>query len=188
MHDIEPYQNWQNKYTPESDKNSPFYAKNINRNIYSNSVYGYLIHPGWDEFGSETLYLKVLYADYDNLFVIIELLGEWNDCINNDIMFLKRKVIDKFIKSGIDKFLIIGENVLNFHFSGDEYYDEWYQDIENGWIACINFRKHVLDEFSKIKIDYYLIFGGDLDELIWRNNSPQKLYNTVSEIIKHRIG
>lgn len=187
MHDIEPHYNWQNNYIPENDKNSPYFGKHINRNFYSNTIYGYLIHPAWDEFGSETLYLKILYADYQSAFVIIEMLGEWNDCINNDIMFLKRKVIDKFLKSGIDKFIIIGENVLNFHFSGDEYYEEWFQDVEDGWIAFINFRQHILNEFSKINIDFFVNYGGDLDNLAWRKYSPLKLFNSVADVLKHRL-
>ena len=44
----------------------------------------------WDDFGSSTLYIKILFADYDGGFAIIELIGEWNDAINNDIMLLKR--------------------------------------------------------------------------------------------------
>lgn len=187
MHDIEPYHNWQNKYKPENDINSPFYGRHTNRNVFANTIYGYLISPHWDEFGSETLYMKVLFADYSSSFVIIELMGEWNDCINNDIMFLKRKVIDKFIKSGIYKFIIIGENVLNFHYSGDEYYEEWFQDIEDGWIAFVNFRKHILDEFSRINIDYFINFGGDLDIFEWRKYPPLKVFKNVSEIVSHRL-
>ena len=57
-------------------------------------IYNFLLHPQWDEFGSLTLYLKVLYADYDKGFCIIELIGEWNDAIYNDIMILKREIID----------------------------------------------------------------------------------------------
>ena len=102
-------------------------------------------------------------------------------------MFFKRKIIDCFLKSGIEKFIIIGENVLNFHYSGDEYYEEWFQDVEDGWIAFINFRKHILDEFSKINIDYYIHFGGDLDKMEWRKFSPLKLYYSISDIIRHRL-
>jgi hypothetical protein len=31
--------------------------------------------------GSETLYLKILYADYEAGYVVIEFIGEWNDAI-----------------------------------------------------------------------------------------------------------
>ncbi len=62
------------------------------------------IHPQWDDFGSPTLYLKVLYTDYASwVIAIIELLGEWNDCINNDIMYLKREVVDVLVENGINK-------------------------------------------------------------------------------------
>lgn len=49
-------------------------------------------------FGSETLYAKILYSDYIRHYALIELVGEWNDCIGNDIMFLKRDVVDHLIK------------------------------------------------------------------------------------------
>lgn len=39
--------------------------------------------------GSETLYLKILWVDYDLKFTIIEFLGEWNDCIEEDCQMLK---------------------------------------------------------------------------------------------------
>ena len=42
-------------------------------------------------------YLKVLYADYDKNFIVLEFIGEWNDCIYNDVMQLKRNVIDLLI-------------------------------------------------------------------------------------------
>ncbi len=59
--------------------------------------------------------LKVLMADYDEKYAIIELIGEWNDAIENDIMELKREVLEKFMYEGIVKFILIAENVLNFH-------------------------------------------------------------------------
>ena len=46
---------------------------------YSNTVYNYYIHPQWDDIGSGTLYMKELYADYENGFAILEFIGEWND-------------------------------------------------------------------------------------------------------------
>ena len=61
-----------------------------------------------------TLYLKVLYADYLRGFAIIEFIGEWNDCLYNDIMYLKRELIDDMIRNGIHHFILIGENILNF--------------------------------------------------------------------------
>ena len=63
-------------------------------------------------------------VDYDLNFAIIELIGEWNDAIENDIMTLRREVTDKLQEQGINKFIIIAENVLNFHSSDDSYYEK----------------------------------------------------------------
>ena len=36
----------------------------------------------------------------------------------------------------------------------------WFEDNgDEGWIAAINFRDHVLKEFKKAHIDYYFIDG-----------------------------
>jgi hypothetical protein len=75
-------------------RRSPFYEREYSEFEYTNQVYNYLLHPQWDEFGSSTLYLKILYVDYKEGFAIIEMIGEWNDAINNDIMFLKRDVVE----------------------------------------------------------------------------------------------
>lgn len=188
MHDIEPYYNWRDYYRAEDDSQSPFFEKEYSEFYYTNRMYDHLIHPQWDEFGSSTLYMKILFADYEEGFCIIELLGEWNDAINNDIMFLKRDIAEVMMNSGIDKFILIGENVLNFHASDDSYYEEWFDDLEEGWVALLNFREHVLDEFRHERIDYYLNFGGELDDCAWRMLTPVQLYNRVSGVLARRIG
>jgi len=43
-------------------------------------------------------------------------------------MHLKRNVIDVLVGERINKFILIGENVLNFHGSDDSYYEEWFED------------------------------------------------------------
>ncbi|MFN9958788.1 MAG: hypothetical protein ACK55I_37330, partial [bacterium] len=123
---------------------------------YSNTVYNYYIHPQWDEFGSTTLYIKILYVDYDRSYTIIEMIGEWNDALYNDIMFFKREVAELMMNEWITKFILIGENVLNFHGSDDCYYEEWFQEVEEGYIVAINFRPHVLTEMKKYNLDYYM--------------------------------
>jgi hypothetical protein len=187
MHSIEPYYNWRHYYTAEGDKNSPFFRRTYSELYFTNTVYDYYIHPQWDEIGSNTLYTKLLFVDYTKGFAIMEFIGEWNDCISNDIMFLKREVIDPLIENGINKYILIGENVLNFHHDGDDYYDEWFQDVEEGWIAAVNFQEHVLQEFREHNIDYYLNFGGELDELIWRTQEPYDLFNKVESVLTKRL-
>jgi hypothetical protein len=189
MHYLEPYYRWRDLYISSEDENSPFYNREYSEFEYTNNLYDHAIHPQWDEFGSPTLYMKMLYASYEDGFVIIELLGEWNDAIHNDIMFMKRDVVEQLTEAGISKFILIGENVLNFHASDDSYYEDWYTDIEeDGWIAFINFREHVLREFRSSHIDYYVNFGGALDELSWRTLSPARLFDAVSQIVSHRLG
>lgn len=189
MHGIEPYYQWRNIYISEEDTDSPFYGREYSEFYFSKTIYNYYIHPQWDEFGSETLYLKVLMADYMQGYAIVEFIGEWNDAINNDIMFFKRDVVEELEKKGITKWILIGENVLNFHGSDDCYYEEWFQEVddEDGWVVCLNFRDHVITEFSKFGIDYYLNFGGELDEFPWRTYLPQNLFDKIQGIISRRL-
>ena len=95
MHEIEPYYHWRHLYMAEEDPLSPFYGQTYSEFEFSQTVYNYYIHPQWDEIGSKTLYLKIIYADYEMGFAIIEMIGEWNDAIENDIMTLKREILEK---------------------------------------------------------------------------------------------
>ena len=187
MQDLEPFYNWRGYYIAAEDPLSPFYGREYSEFEYTNTVYNYYIHPQWDEFGSNTLYLKILFSDYDRGFAIIEFIGEWNDALYNDIMFLKRDLIELMMKEGINKYILIGENVMNFHGSDDCYYEEWFQEIEEGWIAAVNFRAHVLQEMNRFSLDYYLASGGELDELNWRNFNPQELFLKIDQILSRRL-
>ena len=95
MHTIEPYYNWRHLYIASEDSESPFYGREYSEFEYVNTIYNFYIHPQWDDIGSETLYIKILFVDYEEKYAIIELIGEWNDAINNDIMLLKRDFIDE---------------------------------------------------------------------------------------------
>jgi hypothetical protein len=188
MHFVEPFYNWRGYYIAAEDPNSPFYGREYSEFAFSNHVYNFYIHPQWDEFGSPTLFLKVLFVDYDVQYAIIELIGEWNDAIENDIMILKRDVIDLLIENGINSFILIGENVLNFHHSDDCYYEEWFDDTEEGWIAMVNFHDHVISEFERAGIDHYFVMGGELEEIEWRTYQPQHFYEKVAALVQKRIG
>ena len=132
--------------------------------------------------------MKVLFVDYEEKYAIIEFIGEWNDAINNDIMLLKRDYIDELLHMGINKYILIGENVLNFHESDDSYYEEWFDDNgDQGWIALLNFRDHVLKEFKRAGLDYYFVSGGELDDFNWRKFSPGQVFGNVSKIINKRL-
>ncbi len=186
MQNIEPYDNWQYLYTSENDERSPFYGREYSEFAFTQTIYNYYIHPLWDEFGSATLYLKVLMADYQEQYAIIELLGEWNDAIENDIMRLKRDVIDEFVRQGITKFILIAENVLNFHSSDDSYYEEWYEDVTEagGWIVCLNMPEPTQHDFIRARLKNYV-------ELInfpqWRIMKPEILFNQIDNVLLRRL-
>ena len=88
---------------------------------------------------------------------------------------------------GVDKFILIGENVLNFHGSDDCYYEEWMEELDDGWIVGINFRDFVISEMSNFNIDSYINFGGSFDIMNWRTMPPAKLYLGIKEIIGKRL-
>ncbi len=178
MHEIEPFYNWRHLYNAEEDEQSPWFGLEHSEFEFSNTVYNYYIHPQWDEFGSRTLYLKVLFVEYDMNYAVIEMIGEWNDAVENDIMQFKRSIIDVMIKQGIHKFILITENVLNFHSSDREYYEEWYEDVkdEGGWIVSLNMPEQTQYDFHQSKIDRFVFF---LENPNWRTYQPDVLFNWV---------
>lgn len=185
MHDIEPFFKWRGSYIASEDHLSPFFGKTYSEFHFTNKVYNYYIHPQWDEFGSATLYLKVLYSDYHQGYSIIELIGEWNDCLHNDVMFLKREIIDDMREKGINKFILICENVLNFHGSDDCYYEEWYDDVkeEGGWICFVNTLEHVAEEMNSTCIHHYVHLGEAFNEVDWRVLKPHLLFKVIENKI-----
>ena len=188
MHYVEPYYGWRGYYIASEDPSSPFYGREYSEFEFSNTIYNFYIHPQWDSFGSPTLFIKILFVDYDEKYAVIELIGEWNDAIENDIMKFKRDIIERLTEVGIEYFILIGENVLNFHYSDDCYYEEWFDDIENGWIAMVNFHEHVLREFQHIQIDHYVNMSGELDDIEWRTFQPFQFFKKVRDLITKRIG
>lgn len=187
MHKIEPYYRWANYYDSAQDELSPFYGKEYNYDLYSENIYGYYIDPAWDFMGSETLYLKIIYVNYEDGIAVIEMIGEWNDAINNDIMQFKRNIVDEMIIENIHKYILIGENVLNFHGSDDSYYEEWFEEVEDGWISAVNFQEHVLDEMSKYNLDSYINFGGNLQIPSWRTLRPESFCQLVETKVMKRL-
>ncbi len=188
MHDIEPWFGWRDEYAAERDSKSPFYGRTYDEFKFTSQIYNYYIHPQWDFFGSETLYCKILYVDYKRKFALIELIGEWNDCIGNDIMFLKRDLADVFLKKDINRFVLLCDNVLNYHGDDDSYYEEWYDDVkdENGWICLVNTFDHILDEMKKFRLHYYLNFGPEYNDINWRVKKPAYIVDEIENIINNR--
>ncbi|MBO9633820.1 MAG: hypothetical protein J7578_11945, partial [Chitinophagaceae bacterium] len=153
---------------------------------FTQTVYNYYIHPQWDDFGSRTMYLKVLMADYEEHYAVIELIGEWNDAIENDIMELKREVADPLIYEGINKFILIAENVLNFHSSDKEYYEEWFDEVtdENGWVVILNMPEQTQYDFKRAKLHRYFELM-EMDN--WRIYKPFHLFKKIDEQMQKRL-
>lgn len=187
MHTITPYGRWGQYYNSSFDDRSPFVGKEYNYDLYSDNIYGYYIDPAWDFFGSETLYIKLLYVDYDLGFATIEMIGEWNDALNNDIMQLKRNILEHMMDFGINKFALIGESVMNFHGSDDCYYEEWFDEVEEGWIAAINFQEFVIDEMKNFNLDNYVNMSGSLQLEKWRTLTPQRFFELINSLIARRL-
>ena len=178
MQDIEPFYNWRHLYIAEEDKRSPFYGRNYSEFEFSNTVYNYYIHPQWDEFGSKTLYMKLLFADYEQNYAIIELIGEWNDAIENDIMTLRRDVTDQLYSQGINKFILIAENVLNFHSSDDSYYEEWNEQVadDGGWVVVLNMPEQSQHDFKRTRLTNYVPL---IDLPQWRTMKPELVFQYI---------
>jgi hypothetical protein len=186
MQNIEPYYNWRHIYAAEEDAQSPFFRRQYSEFEFTNTVYNYYIHPQWDEFGSRTLYMKILFVDYQLSTAIIELLGEWNDAIENDIMTLRREITDKLYKKGIVKFILIAENVLNFHSSDDSYYEEWYEQVndDRGWLTIINMPEQSKQDFKKARLTNYI----ELMELPqWRTLKPEVIIELLNAELNKRL-
>jgi len=186
MHDIEPYYLWRDRYIASSDERSPFYGRKYSEFEFSQSIYNYFIHPQWDHFGSNTLYTKLLYADYDQGYAILEFLGEWNDCITNDIMILKRQLLEPLMEQGICRYIFVGEQILTFHSSDECYYEELKEDLNEmgGWVCMINVLEHVHREFSSAGIDQYIYMSEEFDAIPWRKLLlPDHLF----QLLEHKI-
>jgi hypothetical protein len=185
---MEPFYSWRNYYIASEDPSSPFYGREYSEFEFNNTVYNFYLHPQWDTIDSSTLFIKILFVEYDEQYAIIEMIGEWNDAIENDIMIFKRNIIEPMMEEGINKFILVGENVLNFHYSDDCYYEEWFEEVEEGWIALVNFQEHVIREFERIHVDQYFVMGGELEEIEWRTYQPHHFFKRVCDLVMNRIG
>jgi len=83
--------------------------------------------------------------------------------------------------------VMIGDNILDFHADTDDYYAEWFDNLEDGWIVALNFRDHVRKEFETANIDHFFAFGGQFDEFAWRKLSPDLLFSLLDDQMIKRL-
>lgn len=187
MQDIEPYYKWLNDYVTEEDEYSPYFEKEYSQFQYVDTIYNHYIHPQWDGIESESLFVKILYADYEEGYAFIELIGEWNDTLHNDIALLKDNLLDILIQNGVNKLILIGNNVLTFHYAEEDYYEELIDNLEGGYIVGLNFAEHVQIELKEFGMDRYIIFNEEIDFINWRKLKPQLLFKEIDRILNWNL-
>jgi hypothetical protein len=125
-------------------------------------------------------------ADYEERYTIIELIGEWNDALENDVMHLKRAVLERFVDQSVHKFILVAENVLNFHSDGTDYYEELAQELQElgGWAVCLNMPTQSEIEFKKVGNQHFIeLFN--IPE--WRSYRPFHLLRKVEALLGSRL-
>lgn len=179
LHDIEPFYGWLAYYHHEEDKRSPFHDVQHNQFYYDRSINRIPAHPLWDQVGSESLLVKILYADYHEGYAVIELFGEWNDLFENDYKLLAENCLTYLIDEGINRFILVCENVFNIYLESDDYYEALQEELGDGWICLLRPRERVYEEMEEYQIAPYFFHSPVLDDLNWRTIKPPKLYEAV---------
>ena len=101
-------------------------------------------------------------------------------------MTFRRDITDMLFKKGINKFILIAENVLNFHSSNDDYYEEWKEQLQedNGWVVIINMPEQSQYDFIRSRLIHYIELV-DLPQ--WRTLKPEMVFQEVENIMIKRI-
>ena len=101
-------------------------------------------------------------------------------------MELKREVLDKLMAEGIVKFILIAENVFNFHSGDKDYYEELYDELsdEDGWAVLINFNPAAQHDFLLRKLNRYI----ELMEIsAWRTYKPEHFFQFIDQKLSQRL-
>ncbi|MDX2284085.1 MAG: hypothetical protein NW241_07975 [Bacteroidia bacterium] len=179
LRDIEPFYGWLELYSHDQDERSPFHEVQHNLFYYDRFIHNIPAHPLWDDIGSESLLVKILYADYEEGYAIIELFGEWNDLFDNDYKLLGENCLTYLVDHGICRFILICENVFHIYLGSDDYYEAMQEELGDGWICALRLRSHVQEEMVQFGISSYIFWSPVLDEAPWRKTKPHQLYELV---------
>jgi len=93
------------------------------------------------------------------------------------------------MKWDIHKFIVICENVLNFHGDEADYYEEWFEDVneEGGWICFLNTLDHVETEMRENQIHHYVNLGPDFNGMNWRKLKPKLFCKAIDAMVRGEI-
>ena len=187
FHETEPFSGWLAYYDSTDDEYGPFFGVEANHADYERFIYTFPAHPNWDDIGSESLLVKVLYADYEEGYAIIELFGEWNDIHLNDFKLLAENVFTYLLDYYVNKIILICENVFHIYLDTDDYYQELQEELEEGWVCVIRTREEVQQEMERYGIDRFLYRNAQLDQLKWRKLNPWELFQVVDASISRLL-
>lgn len=179
LRDIEPFFGWLAWYNTEQDTRSPFYEVEHNLFYYDRSINEIPAHPLWDDIGSESLLIKILYVDYHEGYAIIEMFGEWNDLFENDYRLLAENCLTYLVDQGINRYILICENVFHAYLQSDDYYHAMQEELEDGWICILQARDSVKEEMEAYGIAAYFYWNSIIDEMPWRRLKPFQLFRLV---------
>ena len=101
-------------------------------------------------------------------------------------MMLRRDITDQMFKQGITKFILIAENVLNFHSSDDSYYEEWREQLEDegGWVVIIDMPQQSQYDFKRSRLTNYVAL---LDFPQWRTLKPELVFQQVDNWMMRQL-
>lgn len=202
--DIEPYYGWLGYYDPELDGRSPF-AGEGQEGAEERYLYTFAANPRWESIGSESLLAKLLYVNYaappEGGFAIVELLGEWNDLFENDWRLLCDNCLDWLLAQGVNRFILICENVFHIYLEGDDYYADFAERLADagegsgnntsgneGWVCLLRARPEVQAELTRTGIGAYFYWNSQFDGLRWRKLKPWELYALVAQSLTRLLG
>ena len=120
--------------------------------------------------------------DKSVVFIFTVLLNSTDCTLTIPSLFLGPESIDILYAKGITKFIIIAENVLNFHSSDDSYYEEWREQLldDGGWVVIIDMPQQSQYDFKKARLTNYVSL---MDFPQWRTLKPDVIFQQVDNWI-----
>ncbi|HTQ26615.1 MAG TPA: hypothetical protein VMI35_00730, partial [Puia sp.] len=78
------------------------------------------------------------------------------------------------------------ENVLNFHSGDKDYYEEWFDEINDreGWVVILNMPEQTQYDFRRAKLNRYLELM-EIDN--WRVYKPFHLFKKIDQQLLNRL-
>ncbi|MEM6801348.1 MAG: hypothetical protein AAF696_08080, partial [Bacteroidota bacterium] len=92
------------------------------------------------------------------------------------------------IDQGINKYILICENVFHIYLEEDDYYRAVEEELEDGWIFALRLRKELKDEMRDYGIAPYIYWSEKLDTVNWRSLKPAQLYKLIYSMLHKLLG